>query len=244
VANTIVGLFENRAQAQQLVEELRARETAGEDISVMSPGADAAETAEGDRASGVAIGAGTGAALGGLGGLLVGLGALALPGIGPVLAAGPLAAALAGAGLGAAAGGVIGALTDLGIPEEDAHVYAEAVRRGGTLVTVHAADERTDAIIALMVRHGAVDVDENVTRWRQAGWPGFDPAAEPLATDDGLRIGVLRTDAAAEAMETEAKVGQPITEPGVRGGIRGTAGHRGARAYHAPAGDDRRADAA
>ena len=244
MAKTIVGLFENRAQAQQCVEQLRIRDIAGEDISIVSPGADAENTAEGDRASGVAIGAGTGAALGGLGGLLVGLGALAIPGIGPVLAAGPIATALAGAGLGAAAGGVIGALTELGIPEEDAHAYAEAVRRGGTLATVRADDERADEIMALMVSHGAVDVDEHVTRWRQAGWPGFDPAAGPLATDDALRIGVLRTDPAARAMQTEAKVGQPVTEPGVHGGIRGTGGYRGARAYHAPAGDRRRADAA
>jgi hypothetical protein len=253
VAKTIVGLFENRAQAEQLVQHLRAGNTAGEDISLMSPGDTAEDSAGGDRATGVAVGAGTGAALGGLGGLLVGLGALAIPGIGPVLAAGPIAAALAGAGLGAAAGGVIGALTDLGIPEEDAHVYAEGVRRGGTLVTVRADDEHADAIMALMVRHGAVDVDEHVTRWRQAGWPGFDPAAEPLDMDNGLRIGVLRSDAAAGAMETEAKVGQPakseepakvgqpVTEPGVHGGIRGPAGYRGARAYHAPTGRTRAA---
>jgi hypothetical protein len=226
VAKTIVGLFGNRLQAQQLVEQLAARTTATEDISVMSPGAGADDTAEGDRASGVAIGAGTGAALGGLGGLLVGLGALAIPGIGPVLAAGPIAAALAGAGLGAAAGGVIGALTELGIPEEDAHVYAEGVRRGATLVTVRADDEAADEIAALMARHGAVDVDQHVTRWRQAGWPGFDPAAEPLPVEPGLRIGELRTDAATGAMETEAKIGQP-----------------GVRAYHAPA-SRRRADAA
>lgn len=166
----------------------------------MSPGTDADDSAGGDRASEVAIGAGTGAALGGLGGFLVGLGALAIPGIGPVLAAGPIAAALAGVGLGAAAGGVIGALTELGIPEDDAHV----------------------------------------TRWRQAGWPGFDPAAEPLGVVDGLRIGVPGRSDAAGAMETESKVGQPVTESGVHGGIRGTSGHRGARAYHAPAGDTRR----
>ena len=226
MAKTIVGLFGNRLQAQQLVEQLRARTIASDDISVVAPGAVAEDTAEGDRASGVAIGAGTGAALGGLGGLLVGLGALAIPGIGPVLAAGPIAAALAGAGLGAAAGGVIGALTELGIPEEDAHVYAEGVRRGATLVTVRADDEAADEIMALMARHGAVDVDQHVTRWRQAGWPGFDPAAEPLGLQPGLRIGELREDAAADAMETEAKIGQP-----------------GVRAYHAPV-IRRRADAA
>jgi hypothetical protein len=245
VAKTIVGLFENRVQAQQLVQQLRALNIAGEDISVMSRGDSADDSAGGDRASGVAIGAGAGAALGGLGGLLVGLGALAIPGIGPVLAAGPIAAALAGAGLGAAAGGVIGALTELGIPEEDAHVWAEGVRRGGTLVTVHADDEMADEIMALMARHGAIDVDEHATRWRQAGWPGFDPAAGPLGVDDGLRIGVLRTDAAVGAMETEAKVGQPVKEPGVYGGIRGSGRSRGARAYHYPAGRPfRRSDAA
>jgi hypothetical protein len=244
VAKTIVGLFENRAQAQQLVQELRAGDSAGEDISVVSPGDTTSDSAGGDRASGVAAGAGTGAALGGLGGLLVGLAALAVPGIGLVLAAGPIATALAGAGLGAAAGGVIGALTELGIPEEDANVYAEGVRRGGTLVTVRADDEGAEQMMALMTRHGALDVDAHVTQWRRAGWPGFDPAAEPLGDENGLRVGVLRADAAAEAMGTEAKVGQPVTEPGVHGGIPGTQGVPGARAYHAPAGDRRRADAA
>jgi hypothetical protein len=235
VATTIVGLFENRAQAQQLLEQLRTGDSVGEDISIMSPGDVTDEGAGGDRASGIAVGAGAGAALGGVGGLLVGLGALAVPGIGPVLAAGPIAAALAGAGLGAAAGGVIGALTELGIPAEDAGVYAEGVRRGGTLVTVLTDDERAERIMAVMARHGAVDVDEHVTQWRQAGWPGFDPAAEPVGVDDGLRVGVLRADEGAAAMETEAKVGQPAAQPGVL---------RGARAYNTPPGDRRRADAA
>jgi hypothetical protein len=245
VAKTIVGLFENCAQAQELVRQLRAGDSAGGDISIMSPGDTTADdSAGGDRASGIAAGAGAGAALGGLGGLVVGLGALAIPGIGPVLAAGPIAAALAGAGLGAAAGGVIGTLTELGIPGEDADVYAEGVRRGGTLVMVHADDERAEPVMRLMTRHGAVDVDEHVTQWRQAGWPGFDPAAEPLGVDDGLRVGVLREGAAARAMETEAKVAQRVTEPGVQEASGGTHGVRGARAYHAPAGDGRRADAA
>ncbi len=71
-----------------------------------------------ETADGAAAGAGVGAVLGGLAGLLVGIGALAIPGIGPIIAAGPLAATLAGAGLGAATGGVIGALADAGVPEE------------------------------------------------------------------------------------------------------------------------------
>ena len=98
-------------------------------------------------------------------GLLVGIGALAVPGIGPVLAFGPLAAAIgataAGAGLGAAAGGIIGALVGLGIPEEDANFYAEGVKRGGVLVTVRADDARAvrgvdpDAAVAAVCRDAA-----------------------------------------------------------------------------------------
>jgi uncharacterized membrane protein len=257
VAKTIVGLFDNTTQVHSLVQHLHARGITGDDISFVTQGQDGAvEITGGDRASGVAVGAGAGAALGGLGGLLVGLGALAIPGIGPVIAAGPIAAALAGAGLGAAAGGVIGALTDLGIPEEDAHIFAEGVRRGATLVTVRADDERADEVAGLMASHDALDVDEHASHWRQSGWPGFDPAAEPLMTEAGLRVGALRADAAAGAMETEAKmeqpakpakVGQPVTEPGVYGGTRGTDSGRGARAYHAPAGpasERRRNDAA
>ena len=87
----------------------------------------------------VLLGAGIGAAVGGIGGLLAGLGLIAIPGIGPVVAAGWLAATAAGAAggalVGAAAGGLVGALTQAGVPENDAHVYAEGIRRGGTLVT-------------------------------------------------------------------------------------------------------------
>src|SRR5947207_11774476 len=103
-----------------------------------------------------ATGAGVGAVVGGLGGLLLGLGALAIPGIGPIIAAGPLVAALGGAAAGAAVGGLIGALTKMGVPEEEAHIYAEGVRRGGTLVTVTADDANTDTIVSVLNGHGAV----------------------------------------------------------------------------------------
>ncbi len=95
-------------------------------------------------------GAGTGATigtvLGGGAGLLAGIGSLAIPGVGPVVAAGWLIATLTGAGVGAAvgggAGGLVGALTGAGVPDEDAHVYAETVRRGGNLVTVRADESQ------------------------------------------------------------------------------------------------------
>jgi len=119
--------------------------------------------------------AGTGAVgggiLGGLAGLLVGLGALTIPGIGPVLAAGPLAAALgttlAGAGIGAAAGGLVGALVGIGVPEEEAEYYAEGVRRGGVLVSVHASDATADDATSALRSSGALDVE---TEREQGTW--------------------------------------------------------------------------
>jgi uncharacterized membrane protein len=100
----------------------------------------------------------------------LGLGALAVPGIGPIIAAGPLAATLAGATLGAATGGLIGAFTDLGISEEEAHVYVESVRRGGTVLTVKISDEMEDKVSEILRRHQAVDIKERVAQWRQDGW--------------------------------------------------------------------------
>ena len=136
-------------------------------------------TDHGDTASG----AGTGAVLGGAAGLLAGIGALATPGVGPVVAAGALATTLAGAGVGAAVGGLVGALVEAGIPREHADIYAEAVRRGGTLVTVRIDDGLSDRVSDILNRHSPVDVEECAESWWQAGWKGFDERAEPYAAD-------------------------------------------------------------
>jgi uncharacterized protein (TIGR02271 family) len=126
-----------------------------------------------DIASGAMKGAGTGAAVGGILGLVAGVASLAIPGIGPIIAAGPIASALAGVGIGAVAGGLIGALTRVGVSEEDAHYYTEGVKRGGTLITLHARDDRTaDCAVQVMKRHGAVDIDQRAEQWRQEGWTG------------------------------------------------------------------------
>jgi len=196
-----VALFASAAHVPAVVDELLARGIDRDAVSVVSRTSEAqiAESAiaesetDADRASGVAAGAGAGAAVGGLGGLLLGLGALAVPGIGPVLAAGPVAAALAGAGLGAAAGGVVGSLTGLGIAEDDARLYAEALRRGGTLVAVRGDEAQAGMAAEVMAARGAEDVKEHAERWRSAGWPGFDPAADPW-TDAMLREGGLGID--------------------------------------------------
>ncbi len=108
---------------------------------------------------------------------------LAIPGIGPIVAAGPIAAALAGAGVGAVAGGLIGGLTGVGVPEDDASYYAESVRRGGALVTVRADDSRADEAASAMRDHGAVDIERRAEVWKQQGWTRHDPSATPYTVD-------------------------------------------------------------
>jgi len=106
----------------------------------------------------------TGGVVGGAAGLAASLMALSIPGIGPIVAAGPLVAMLSGAGAGAMAGGLIGALTDAGVPEENANYYAETVRRGGALVTVKVDESRADRAAEIMRVNGAIDLDERVSR--------------------------------------------------------------------------------
>ena len=109
---------------------------------------------------------------------------LAIPGIGAILAAGPIAAALVGAGAGAVAGGLIGGLVDLGVPETHAEYYAEAVRRGGALVTVRTDASRTDEAEKIMRENGAIDIDDRVARWRSTGWKGYNPNDAPFSHDE------------------------------------------------------------
>ena len=134
--------------------------------------------------SATAKGAVTGAVVGGGAGLAASLAGLAIPGIGPIIAAGPIVATLAGAGTGAVAGGLIGGLVDIGVPEDDAQYYAESVRRGGALVTVRADESRADEVTAILRRHGAVDIEGRVERWREGGWERFDTDLPPYTVDE------------------------------------------------------------
>jgi hypothetical protein len=124
--------------------------------------------------------AGETAALGGIAGFAVGVLALAIPGVGPILAAGPLAAGLAGAGIGAAAGGLIGYFKDIGISEEEAAMYAEGIRRGGAIVTIQCEDDQADGVTGVLKDSGATDINKHAEEWRAAGWTGFDASAQPM----------------------------------------------------------------
>ncbi len=221
MAKQVVGLFDSMQDAQGAVQELRSQGFTADDISIVANNSSGEYgVGDGDGGSEAAEGAGAGATggavLGGLGGLLVGLGALAIPGIGPVVAAGTLATTLgttlAGAGLGAAAGGLVGALVGAGIPEEDAGVYAEGVRRGGALVTVQAAtDDDADRAADILDRYNVVDIDERSSNFREGGWSGFNENAEPYDrsssyTSTGSSSG-LYSDAPQSEWSESSKVG-------------------------------------
>lgn len=141
-------------------------------------------------------GAGFGAIVGTLVGAVVGLAAITIPGVGPIIAGGALAAlggAAAGAGVGALAGGLTGGLTaslvDLGVTEDDAHYYAESLRRGSALVSVTVTDTEVQRATDVLHRHNPIDVEERMTQWKASGWKGFDPMADPYTAVD-------RTDSA------------------------------------------------
>lgn len=135
------GIFSTRANTEQCVSALISAGFRTQDISILAPDAETTKQLATEKHTkapeGAATGATTGGILGGTLGLLAGIGAIAIPGVGPFIAAGPIMGALAGLGAGAAAGGLVGALVGMGIPEFEAKRYEGFVRDGGILVSVH-----------------------------------------------------------------------------------------------------------
>lgn len=230
MAKTIVGLYDDFTAAEKVVRDLVASGFPRDRISLVANNAtgeyDQYETASQTRQAGdthdvtpeegAGIGAGIGAAIGGLGGLLMGIGLLAVPGVGPALAAGPIVSMLVGAGIGAAAGGVAGALVNMGVPEEEAGYYAEGVRRGGTLVTIDAPDDMADQAVDIMDNYDPIDIQERAETWQSSGWTRYDPEAAPYTSDevvaDRKRYQTATKDkdgkTALPVVEEELKVGK------------------------------------
>lgn len=180
---TVTGLFDDYSGASAAVSALEARGVPSSDISIVSNNADERHNKETNAAAGAGTGAGIGAAVGGVGGLLTGLGIMAIPGVGPVVAAGWLAAtaagAVAGAVAGGAAGGLIGALTESGVSEDDAHVYAEGVRRGGTLVTAKVDESLQTEAEAILRKSNWVDPGQRRAVYANEGWTRFNDTLDP-----------------------------------------------------------------
>ena len=174
---TVSRVYDSYAQARAAVSAVEQAGVPTSDVSLVANKYVSAEYADVDEVSDTAKGAGIGGALGGGAGLLAGLGLLAIPGLGPVVAAGWLASTAVGAVAGAATGGIIGALVDAGEPEENAHVYSELVRRGGTLVTARVADQDASRVQSLLDRYKPIDPAQRGAEYRKEGWKRFDPKA-------------------------------------------------------------------
>ena len=135
-----------------------------------------------DRAEAAGTGAGVGATVGTTIGVLTGLGIMAIPGVGPLVAAGWLATAAAGLAAGAATGGIIGALTQAGVANEEADVYAESLRRGGAVVSVKVDDADRSRVQGILDR-GSVRITDRADLYRKSGWKSFDPGAAPYSAE-------------------------------------------------------------
>lgn len=184
----ITGLFDDYDDASAAVSELETAGVPSSDISIVASNADRRHGEDSNAAEGAGAGAGIGAVVGGAGGLLTGLGLMAIPGVGPVVAAGWLAATAVGAAGGAVAGGatggLIGAMTRSGVSEEDANVYAEGVRRGGTLVTAKVEDEFAPVAEDILKRSNWVDPVDRRAAYQEQGWTRFDDTLNPYALED------------------------------------------------------------
>jgi uncharacterized membrane protein len=180
---TVTALYHDFAAAQEVVDDLVSMGFQREQISVVVNNVSGQYDSYVAPATEEDVSTGEGASFGAVVGGLIGLGAMVIPGIGPVIAAGPLVAALVGAGVGAATGavtgGLIAGLVDMGIPETEAGYYAEGIRRGGTLVIVNTTEDWVDRVVDVMESHNPIDVEERATEWRTGGWTGFDASAAP-----------------------------------------------------------------
>lgn len=204
---TIVALFDRYESASAAVADiiqagapcdrisLLANSLAGDHPSLKTNPSYAQEQVETKNLAqpGIVTGAEFGIGVGGILGVLVGTGAIVIPGIGPLIAAGALATIAASAAAGGVAGGAIGTLTSHGISNKDAHLYAEGLKRGGTLVTVVVPEDRIEALSQIFKRHSAIDIEKRGAAWSAEGWVSFDSTADHLSSAElaAIRGGTL-----------------------------------------------------
>ena len=194
----VYGIYPNRPMVEKAVEELKNAGFRNTDISVLFPESggtkEFAVEKETKAPEGAATGAGTGAVIGGALGWLTGIGLLAIPGLGPFIAAGPIMAALAGVGAGGVVGGIAGALIGMGIPEYEANRYEGRIKKGGILLSVHADDrDWKDKGKDILKRTGAEDIGykgESKADYEISDRPGTDaPPRTGHGDSDDTRSG-------------------------------------------------------
>ncbi len=227
MAKTVIALYDDFETARDVIEELVDEGIPHRRISLIAQDpegkyarkleTEAVVEEEDNDAEEAAMGAISGGTLG----LIIGASAALIPGVGPVIVAGPVAAGLTGAIAGAITGGIIGPLVDIGIPEEEAEVYAEAIRRGGALVAVEAPDNRVEEVVEILEDHDPVNLERRAERWRAEEWEGFDAEATPYTRED-VEADLEREEAwkeeeepvTLEVVEEDVKVGKRTVETG------------------------------
>ena len=234
---TVVGLFDDMAQAKKAALDLEQAGIAHDNISLVAnneggkyAAASTETTAPATTTTGHAIGhdAVMGAEIGGVAGLLLGLTGLAIPGLGWIAGAGWLMGMVLGAGTGALVGGLVGALTHVGVPEEDAAHFNEGVRRGGTLLAVRAEDSMAHRVAGIMSSDGAVNIDERAEQYKQTGFlptaSTTTPAPAPMKPTPAPVATAQTTTEINRAGETVIPVIEEELEVGKRevqsGGVR------------------------
>jgi hypothetical protein len=174
MALLVVALMDTRHEAQEAIRELLQSGYRRDDVGFLIRDFDDAEAGSEQRPQGI----------GGMAGLVGHPARMTLPGIGPVLGAGPLVDRLTGIGSGARGRGILDELTDAGVQEDHAHFHAEGLRRGGVLVTVRAEKEMASRAKDILERNGAVDVSLRTTELREKGWERFDERADPYPVEE------------------------------------------------------------
>lgn len=211
--STITAFFQHYDDAAKAVRRLEATDIANMDISLVAGNPDDAYSHHATRKlgredegveEGAEVGATVGTLAGGGMGLLAGLGMLTIPGFGAVVAAGWLASILVGAGAGAALGGVVGALAGAGLTEEEAHTYAEGLRRGGAVVTARVDESDIEKVRTIFDEQGRVDLSEQEKAWRDEGWT--PPIGAAASTTTGLTTDLMPNPLDDERSETEIEV--------------------------------------
>jgi uncharacterized membrane protein len=187
MTQSIAGIFDTREQAERVVQALIDAGISRDQISLLTRADEAEQALESGSDTGQArnltIGAVGGGVMGGTLGTLVGMLAIGVPGIGPIVAAGPIAAVLSsygasmvfGAGVGAVGGGLLGGLAWAGVPKEEAHIYSEAIRRGNMVILVQSDNNET--VIDILHAYGAVNAGARYAEWRQEIHRDDDPSA-------------------------------------------------------------------
>ena len=199
----IVGVFSTLSEAERALIDIRALGIPKENIHLIA-GNDKSQHDEylkmaKKESTTTGSAALSGASFGGGIGIVASLVALAIPGVGPIIAAGPLATVLTGLGIGAAGGGVIAAFKNMGMPHEEAPLYEEAVRRGLILAIVQVDESSADEIRELMKLHGGRDVRDEADTWSAEKWSGPSADPHPFTSDDTIRAHKMKGEEVKKA---------------------------------------------